>query len=215
MDQLCRKTLKPNMASWPEIFFARHGETDWNREQRYQGRRDIELNELGRRQADAIGPLLRQMLAEENIDPTAIGWYVSPLGRTVETMTRMRSAFEVKLPPVVVDERLLEISFGVLEGKLHLELPPDLAVPPGKRQGNYWFHRPPQGESYLDVAKRLMPFVDELAGPSVIVAHGGIMRVFRHLLENIPRKEAVNWFPPQGSVARFADNQMDMRYAKL
>ena len=38
---------------WPDFYFARHGETDWNRERRYQGSRDIPLNSTGRRQADA------------------------------------------------------------------------------------------------------------------------------------------------------------------
>ena len=135
------------MTDWPEIFFARHGETEWNREMRYQGTMDIPLNDTGRAQASANGPLLKQMLVEQNVDPASISWYVSPLCRAVETMERMRRAFEVDLPAVIVDKRLAEISFGTLEGKLHHELPSDLAVPPGKREGDYWFHRPPEGEN--------------------------------------------------------------------
>jgi len=202
------------MTDWPEIFFARHGETEWNREMRYQGTMDIPLNDTGRAQADANGPLLKQMLAEQNVDPASINWYVSPLGRAVETMDRMRLAFDLDLPVVTVDQRLAEISFGALEGKLQKELPPDLARPPGEREGNYWFHRPPEGENYSDVAERVLPFVQELSGTSVIVAHGGIMRVLRHLLEDISRKDAVNWMPPQGCVARFAGHKMHMRCAK-
>jgi len=203
------------MTDWPEIFFARHGETEWNREMRYQGTMDIPLNDTGRAQANANGPLLKQMLMEQSVDPASINWYVSPLGRAVETMALMRRAFDLDLPAVIADKRLAEISFGVLEGKLHQELPPDLAVPPGEREGDYWFHRPPEGENYADVAGRVLPFLQELSGTSVIVAHGGVMRVLRHLLENVPRKDAVNWLPPQGCVARFADNKMYMRYAKL
>ena len=37
---------------WPEIYFVRHGETDWNAEGRYQGSRDVPLNDVGRAQAD-------------------------------------------------------------------------------------------------------------------------------------------------------------------
>jgi len=203
------------MTDWPEIYFARHGETEWNREMRYQGTVDIELNDTGRAQAVANGPLLKQMLAEQNVDPASINWYVSPLSRAVETMALMRQAFDLDLPAVIADRRLMEISFGALEGKLQTELPPDLALPPGEREGDFWFHRPPEGENYSDLAGRVLPFVGELSGTSVIVAHGGIMRVLRHLLENISHKEAVNWFPPQGCVARFSNHKMHMRCVKL
>ena len=43
---------------WPEFYFIRHGETDWNREGRYQGSRDIPLNDKGGGQAERNGKLL-------------------------------------------------------------------------------------------------------------------------------------------------------------
>ncbi|VAW23181.1 hypothetical protein MNBD_ALPHA12-1538 [hydrothermal vent metagenome] len=205
--------MNDKMTDWPEIFFARHGETEWNRQRRYQGTMDIPLNDAGRAQALASGPLLKQMLAQHNIDPAGIGWYVSPLGRAVETMNLMRAAFDGELPEVTMDKRLAEISFGALEGKLQKELPPELALPPGEREADYWFHRPPDGENYSDLGRRVLPFLHELNGTSIIVAHGGIMRLLRHLLENVSHKDAVNWFPPQGCVARFADHEMHLRCA--
>ncbi len=45
---------------WPEFYFVRHGETDWNAEGRYQGSKDIPLNERGRGQAALNGELLQQ-----------------------------------------------------------------------------------------------------------------------------------------------------------
>ena len=71
---------------WPDFYFARHGETDWNRERRYQGSRDIPLNATGRRQADANGYLLRELLREEGVDPASLNWFASPLSRASETM---------------------------------------------------------------------------------------------------------------------------------
>lgn len=196
--------------TWPEFYFARHGETDWNRERRYQGTRDVPLNETGRRQADAIGPLLRDLLERDGYDPREFGWYASPLSRARETMERMRAAFDVDLPPIQFDDRLKEISFGRLEGFLHNELPAELAVAPGSRDASYWFHRPPEGENYEDVGERLTRFAEILSGPSVIVAHGGILRVLRHLVEGAEHGDVINWPPPQGAIAHFRDGGMTM-----
>ncbi len=196
--------------TWPEFFFARHGETDWNRERRYQGARDVPLNDLGRRQADANGRLLRDLLERDGRVPADFGWYASPLSRAAETMERMRAPLEGPLPEVVHDPRLTEISFGELEGYLHNELPPELAVPPGGRDAGYWYHRPPGGENYEDVADRLRAFATDLSGPAIIVAHGGILRVLRHLVEGVGHGDVVNWPPPQGTIAHFADGTMTM-----
>ena len=73
---------------WPDFYFARHGETDWNREQRYQGSRDIPLNRRGQLQADANGVLLRQMLERDGVDPKTLKWFASPLSRAAEYLIR-------------------------------------------------------------------------------------------------------------------------------
>ncbi len=203
------------MTQWPEMFFARHGETEWNREKRYQGSKDIPLNDTGRNQANANGPLLRAILETHKVDPRQIDWFASPLSRASETMERMRDAFDITLPPVIYDDRLREISFGTMEGKLHTELSKDMAVVPGEREGSYWYHRPPEGESYQDLADRLNSFKSELNGSSVVVAHGGILRALRRLIEDAPLVEVVNWPPPQGAIAHFHEGRMDMHFADL
>lgn len=102
---------------WPEIYFIRHGETPWNAERRYQGRKDIPLNDKGRGQASQNGKTLAALFAERGLDPLAFEWHASPLGRTRETMDRVRAGFDTHLPEVKYDVRLMEISFGVLEGE--------------------------------------------------------------------------------------------------
>jgi len=193
--------------AWPELFFIRHGQTDWNAEGRYQGSKDIPLNAVGRAQADLNGRLLRQLFERESRLPDEFTWHVSPLGRTMETMQRVRSAFEVELPEVVPDQRLVEVSFGVYEGRLHAELAAGEMAIAGERDASFWHFRPPQGESYEDVAQRILGFVGELRGPAVIVAHGGILRILRRLIEDFPAERAVNWFPPQDSVVHFIDGR--------
>lgn len=76
----------------PDIYFIRHGETDWNAQGRYQGRRDIPLNARGRGQADANGPLLRDLFERDQLTVDDFSWFVSPLLRTRETMDRVRKS---------------------------------------------------------------------------------------------------------------------------
>ena len=200
---------------WPDFYFARHGETDWNREQRYQGSRDIPLNRKGQMQADANGVLLREMLERDGVDPTSLNWFASPLSRASETMDRMRAAFDVELPPVIHDKRLIEISFGAFEGRLHAEIAREqTALAPGEREESYWHFRPQDGENYDDVASRLLDFARELTHHAVVVAHGGVLRVLWHLVEGTSRKEVMNWPPPQGVIAHFVGGKMALHKAK-
>lgn len=195
---------------WPELYFIRHGETAWNAERRYQGRRDIPLNPRGQAQADANGLVLRDLFERRGIEPMALGWHVSPLGRARETMERVRSAFAGPLPAVEIDPRLVEISFGALEGLLHSELPQHMATAPGGRDAQYWHFRPEGGENYVDVEARLTEFSTVLGGPSVVVAHGGIARTLRVLVEHAPVEEVINWSPPQDVVMHFAEGRLEM-----
>lgn len=198
------------LPDWPEIFFIRHGETPWNAERRYQGRRDIPLNEKGRGQALANGVILREALAARGLDPAAMDWHASPLSRTRETMERIREAFEAPLPPVKYDVRLVEISFGALEGLLHDELPANMATAPGQRTESYWDFRPENGENYRDVEARLNAFAATLSGPSIVVAHGGIARTLRVLIEKAAILDVINWGPPQDVVMHFTQGRMEM-----
>lgn len=192
---------------WPELYFIRHGQTDWNAEGRYQGSKDIPLNAIGRAQADLNGKLLRQLLERDGRKPDEFTWHVSPLSRTMETMSRVRAAFDTPLPEAMPDSRLVEISFGIYEGRLHAELAAGEMAIAGERDASFWDFRPPQGESYEDVAQRMLSFAATLKGPAIVVAHGGILRILRRLIEDFPVERAVNWFPPQDSVVHFIDGK--------
>jgi probable phosphoglycerate mutase len=169
---------------------------------------DIPLNATGRIQADANGVLLRELLERDNVDPVSLRWFASPLSRAAETMERMRAAFDIELLPVVLGPRLIEISFGALEGRLHSEIARELAVADGADER--WHYRPEQGESYDDVAVRLLDFARELTQHAVVVAHGGVLRVLRHLVEGVERDQVVDWPPPQGAIAHFVRGRMTL-----
>ena len=88
------------------IYIIRHGQTDANLRHELQGRRDIPLNEQGRRQAEMV----RAFFEERGILFDRV--YSSPLGRAVET-ARIVSGGNV---PVETDDRLLEMDYGPYEG---------------------------------------------------------------------------------------------------
>lgn len=192
---------------WPELYFIRHGETDWNAEGRYQGSKDIPLNVRGRGQAALNGDLLKTLLERTGRSALDFDWYVSPLSRTRETMDNVRTKVGEPLPDITIDPRLIEISFGIYEGHLHTELASGAMAIAGERDASFWHFRPPEGESYDDVAKRVLDFGSALTGPAIIVSHGGILRVLRALIEGFPHERAVNWFPPQDSVVHFTEGK--------
>jgi len=104
----------------------------------------------------------------------------------------------------------MEISFGAIEGLLHAELPANMAVAPGGRDATYWEFRPQDGENYRDVELRLNEFAATLGGPSIIVAHGGIARTLRVLIEGCDIGDAINWAPPQDVVLHFLPGMMEV-----
>jgi phosphoserine phosphatase len=159
-----------------KLLLARHGLTDWNKDNRFQGQADIPLNPTGAQQALALG----QMLSTEALDRI----YVSTLSRAGET-ARAIAAFHPC--PVIVEPRLREISWGKWEGMTYAEIQQE--YPEFLRM---WETRDPEasspgGESIAQLASRLQPFLDDLArdaaGKTVlIVSHGGVMQVMLCLL---------------------------------
>src|SRR5262249_36100488 len=137
-------TLTDKM-SWPELYFVRHGQTDWNAEGRYQGSRDIPLNDIGRAQARLNGELLRMLLDRSQRAATDFTWYVSPLSRTRETMDLIRGKIGEPIPDITIDPRLVEVSFGDYEGFLHTELAAGAMAIAGERDASFWYFRPPNG----------------------------------------------------------------------
>ena len=88
-----------------EIYLIRHGQTDYNRQFRLQGRSDIPLNRLGLAQARAAHEALRGV----HFDAV----YASPLRRAVDTACIVSGWPEEKIE---LDPRLIEIGFGIWEG---------------------------------------------------------------------------------------------------
>jgi broad specificity phosphatase PhoE len=95
-------------------YFVRHGETDWNKQKRFQGREDIPLNESGVRQARELGESYFK-------DKKILAIFTSPLKRAVMTGEEIskacsKSASNPEKIPVIVDNRLIERDLGDMSG---------------------------------------------------------------------------------------------------
>ena len=95
-------------------YFVRHGETDWNKQKRFQGREDIPLNENGVRQARELGESYFK-------DKKILAIFTSPLKRAVMTGEEIskacsKSALNPEKIPVIVDNRLIERDLGDMSG---------------------------------------------------------------------------------------------------
>lgn len=179
-DHLRTARLKPGVT----LYLVRHGETDWNREARYQGQADIPLNDTGRAQAARNGAAIRALL------PTISDaeFVSSPLSRARETMEIIRAA--LALPPKVyrTDPQLIELHYGHWEGQLASKLPEtDPEGLNGKNDDPFGW-RPRGGESYSDLMERTTRWLASLDRDTLAVTHGGVSRVARGALLGLDRQ---------------------------
>ena len=164
------------------LYFVRHGETDWNREGRLQGQRDVELNGVGRRQAAECGRILGDLLRQLGRQPSAFMYVSSPLSRARETMSLMRQVLGLDPAPDQVDPRLKELSFGDWEGETIAEIRARDPAAIAARERDKWSFVPPQGESYAKLSQRVGAWYASLQEDTVAVAHGGTARALMVVL---------------------------------
>jgi probable phosphoglycerate mutase len=135
------------------IILVRHGQTEWNRVERFRGRADIPLNEAGLAQAKATG---RRIAAEWR--PLAI--YSSPLSRAFRTAEAIAWHFEL---PVQIHKGLTDIDYGQWQG-----LTPDGVKGRWPEMIDVWYNAPhtvriPGGETLDDLRTRSFETINELA----------------------------------------------------
>lgn len=158
-----------------EIYLARHGETDWNKEMRLQGWADISLNERGREEARDLA----KKLSGIHFDAA----WCSDLDRAAETAQIVLEGHGIS---PVVDPRLREMGFGPIEGQLYGDARTDPSLPLHELFIHPDKYQPPFGGETLDfVTGRLDAFraseLDRLYGEkpdatALVVAHGIFVR---------------------------------------
>jgi 2,3-bisphosphoglycerate-dependent phosphoglycerate mutase len=208
-----------------KLVLLRHGESTWNRENRFTGWTDVDLSERGLAEAKEAGRLLREGGYVFDVA------YTSVLKRAIRTLWIALDALDLMWIPVVNSWRLNERHYGALQGLNKAETaakhgeaqvkiwrrsydipPPPLAV----GDPHHPSHDPryaavpaadlPLAESLKDTVARFLPYWHETMAPSIksgkrvlIAAHGNSLRALVKYLDSISESEIIELNIPTGS----------------
>jgi len=174
------------------LVLVRHGESQWNLENRFTGWVDVPLSEKGVLEAKSAG----EKIKKENIHFDVA--YTSALKRAQNTLTLMLEKLGQEDIPVHKDQALNERHYGDLQGLNKAET----ALKFGDAQVKIWRRSydvaPPNGESLKDTAARALPYFeskilgDIKRGLNVIVAaHGNSLRAIVMKLDNLSKEQVL------------------------
>jgi probable phosphoglycerate mutase len=187
----------------PPLYIARHAETVFNASARLQGQhRHTPLTRRGYDQALAMGDALRSHFGAR----PDIALWASNAGRAQQTLSLVCEALEMDFFAAQLDPRLQEIHVGSWAGRLYA----DIIAEHGMILDPDWklfAARPPEGEWYDDIARRMALWLEDLAGetrPCLVISHGIAARVLRGLLVGGPSYHGTAIAPdaPQGTIFR-------------
>jgi probable phosphoglycerate mutase len=179
------------------IFLVRHGETEWNLARRFQGWSDSPLTARGVAQAQAIGRRFGALPGTDGIPVVA-----SPLGRARRT-AELIQAERRDLAPIVIDERLKEVSIGAWDELSRDEIEERSPGVFDRYGPGEWEFHCPDGETYEAFASRIGAWLAEHRDRTLIaVAHGLVTRMMRGLYAGLPRAVAARMPVPQDVIWR-------------
>jgi 2,3-bisphosphoglycerate-dependent phosphoglycerate mutase len=176
----------------------RHGESQWNLENRFTGWVDVPLSPRGIQEAKDAGETLRSFTFDRA--------FTSVLARANETLRLVLEAIGQTGIPIEKDKALNERMYGELQGLNKAET----AKKYGEQQVKIWRRsydvRPPGGESLKDTAERVLPYYERtikpylLKGEAVLVAaHGNSLRALIMELEQLSREQVLELNVPTGA----------------
>ena len=172
------------------LFAARHGQTQWNVDNKICGVTDVPLTEEGWAQA--------RELAEKTVDLELDLIICSTMLRAKQTASAVAEKLNI---PVIEDPRLVEQNYGIYEGMDR------------KTQGfldnkRHFAVRYPGGESMMDVAHRIYGLLEDIkrdhAGKNVLlVCHGGVLRLVRSYFEPMTNEEYFHYSPGNADIREY------------
>ncbi len=163
-----------------KIFSARHGETQWNKQNKICGRTDITLTEKGKKQAEKLA----QEVQKHDIDIIIS----SPLKRAQQTSEIVSKVCGIS---IITDDRLIEQDYGIYEGKDRN----DFSFLENKKHFAYKY---PNGESMMQVAHRVYELLDEIKSNYsdknvLLISHSGVCRIINTYFKDMTNDEFYNY----------------------
>nr|WP_080886186.1 2,3-bisphosphoglycerate-dependent phosphoglycerate mutase [Nitrospira japonica] len=180
------------------VVLLRHGESQWNLENRFTGWVDVPLSERGIQEARNAGEKLRGFTFDRA--------FTSVLMRANETLRLALETIGQTALPIQKDKALNERMYGDLQGLNKAET----AKKYGDEQVKIWRRsydvRPPGGESLKDTAERVLPYYEKTIKPHLlkgetilIAAHGNSLRALVMELEQLSREQVLELNIPTGA----------------
>ena len=180
------------------VVLIRHGESQWNLENRFTGWVDVPLSPKGEQEAREAGEKLRAFRFDHA--------FTSVLTRAIRTLEIVMDVIGQPGLPVERDQALNERMYGELQGLNKTET----AEKYGEAQVKLWRRsydvRPPGGESLQDTAERVLPYYREHIWPRLakgetllVVAHGNSLRALVMHLDQLSREEILELNIPTGA----------------
>lgn len=179
------------------LVLLRHGESQWNLENRFTGWVDVPLSSRGIEEANAAGEKLRGYTFDRA--------FTSVLQRAIRTLTIVLELTGQKTVPIEQNQALNERHYGDLQGLNKAET----AQKYGDAQVKLWRRsfdvQPPNGESLKDTLARVLPYWEKVIYPHVlhgerliIAAHGNSLRSLVMHLDELSREEVLELNIPTG-----------------
>jgi broad specificity phosphatase PhoE len=173
-----------------KLYLLRHGETDWNREGRYQGQSDVPLNAQGQKQA--------RFLAEQMADVDVTSLYASDLSRAIDTANAVSKSVncEVQIVP-----EFREIHQGEWEGMLFPDIKEKYSKELRDRKSDPLNVAPPGGETVGQFKDRILSGFRKVLGQHksgdtvVIVSHGFTIAVARVHFSGLDIRDVWEYVP--------------------
>ena len=174
------------------LVLVRHGESQWNLENRFTGWVDVPLSEKGVAEAKAAGEKIKRQKIRFDIA------YTSVLRRAQDTLRLMLEVLEQTQLPVEKDQALNERHYGDLQGLNKAETAEKFGAAQVKIWRRSYDVAPPNGESLKDTASRTLPYFqskvlkDIKKGRNVLVAaHGNSLRAIVMDLDKLTKEEVL------------------------